>query len=195
MQEQASFAVTVKARATTARAAKNSFFIFIFSVEVSLKPSANNGRRPARWRAQARGGGTGGRVVRSAANSSESVSEQQTPDEGGQTRVTAGSDAFVCAGIKHEAAHSQAAAGLFLPAWSAGWRQQSMAQICTATASAGVRAGATGARTKPMVMKRSARRFITRKITADRRESNGGSFLKQGKARRSGREAAREKAA
>jgi len=129
VQEQASFAVTVKARATTASAAKNSFFIFIFSVEVSLKPSANNGRRPARRRAQARGGGTGGRVVRSAANSSESVSERQSPDEGGQTRVTAGSDALVCAGIKQESAHSQAVAQLFSPACWDGCRQQSNAQI------------------------------------------------------------------
>jgi len=40
VQEQAGFAVTVKAKAMTARAAKMNFFIFIISIEVPLKPSA-----------------------------------------------------------------------------------------------------------------------------------------------------------
>jgi len=37
---QASFAVAVKDRAMTAKAAKMNFFIFMISVEVPLKPSA-----------------------------------------------------------------------------------------------------------------------------------------------------------
>ena len=116
MQEQGSFAVAVKARATTAMSAKSIFFI-IFSVEVSFQfPSASKDGSRRRVSPQARGGGTGGRAVRSGADSSEMRPAEAGQAWGGQIPETTGMSAVVCAGAtqetgqRHEGAQSSFAA-------------------------------------------------------------------------------------
>ena len=80
MQVQASFAVAVKAKAATARSAKMNFFIFESPWRFrSNFPSANKDGSRRRVSPQARGGGTGGREVRTEQVSSVSCAPGELP--------------------------------------------------------------------------------------------------------------------
>ena len=82
MQVQGAAAVAVKAKATTARSAKMNFFIFESPLRFrSNFPSANKDGSRRRVSPQARGGGTGGREVRSEQVSSVSWTRAELPGE------------------------------------------------------------------------------------------------------------------
>jgi hypothetical protein len=149
---QASFAVAVKDRATIARIAKRIFFICMISFEVSFQfPSANEGGSQRHVSPQARGGGTGGREVRTEAVSSVSCTRGKLPgakmargcpagimtdgaagtwqERGGQGQAVAQQSGSVW---QHLAAHSATGAGCTAAGASGTAKEASRANRTTA---------------------------------------------------------------